>query len=112
MIPAPHSITVKRQQLGAVDAHGNPTVTYSTPETIAVHGIAPGASAESVAAGRNVDSVAWTVYAPAGTVIAAADVVTVAGVDYEVNGDSLDWTRGPWPNAAAGVVIELRRRSG
>ena len=112
MIPTPYSIAVKRWQAGALDAHGNPAATYSAPEPIAVHGIAPGPSAESVAAGRNIDGVAWTVYAPAGTVVGARDVVIVGGVDYEAVGDSLDWTRGPWANSAAGVVIELRKRSG
>ena len=107
-----YAITVKRYQSGALDAHGNPAITYSAPESIDVHGIAPGASAESVASGRNVDSVAFTIYAPAGVVVGAKDLVTLDGTDYEAEGDSLDWTRGPWANSAAGVVIELRKWAG
>lgn len=107
-----YTIAVKRWQAGALDAHGNPAVTYSTPEPVDVFGIAPGPSAESVAAGRNIDGVELTAYAPAGVAVGARDIVTIGATDYEAAGDSLDWTRGPWPNAAAGVVIELRRRSG
>ena len=33
MIPTPYAIAVKRWQAGALDAHGNPAVTYSAPES-------------------------------------------------------------------------------
>lgn len=112
MIPTPYTIYVKRYTSAGEDAHGNPISTFSAPEPVPVHWIAPGASFESVRAGRNVDGIAYNIGAPAGTVIDARDVVEVDGVAYEVAGNSLDWTRGPWPNPVAGVVIELRKRSG
>ena len=115
MIPTPHTIYVRRWVEGAEeDPLGNPISGHGDPEPLAVHGIAPGASAESVAAGRNTDAVEWTVYAPAGTSVAARDLVLLQldGDEYQVDGDSLDWTNGPWLNPVAGVVIELKKSEG
>lgn len=114
-IPTPHAIFVRRWQSGAErDPLGNPITGHGTPEPVAVHAIAPGASSESVAAGRNTDAVDWTIYAPAGVTVGARDLVLLeaGGDEYQVEGDSLDWTNGPWANPVAGVVIELKRQGG
>ncbi len=114
MIPAPHTLHVRRwSDGGGTDPHGNPLPgQHGAPEALPVHGYAPGASREAVEAGRNTTEIAWTVYAPAGTQVAAEDLVVLGGVEYEVVGDSLDWAKGPWLNPVAGVVIELRKQRG
>lgn len=112
MIPAAQPVTIHRHSLGAVDAHNNPADVWTAATPILVHGVAPGASQEALQAGRDVSRVAWTVYAPAGVSVAARDRVAWLGITYEVLGDSLDWSHGPWANPAAGVVFELGRSEG
>lgn len=113
MIPTPYTLLVRRYwQSAERDAHGNPLSGHGEPEAMRVHGIAPGASAESVAAGRRADEVVWTIYAPAGATLDARDLVLIGDDEYHLDGDSLDWTRGPWANPAAGVVFELKRKGG
>lgn len=115
MIPTPRTVFVRRWVEGVErDPLNNPISGHGAPEPVAVHSIAPGASTESVAAGRSPDEVSWTIHAPAGVEVDSKDLVLlVAGGDeYEVVGDSLDWTQGPWHNPVAGVVIELKRQEG
>jgi hypothetical protein len=62
---------------------------------------------------RDLSVVAFTVYSPASADLPGArDLVTLDGADYAVNGTPKDWTRGPWANPSAGVVVELRRVEG
>ena len=113
MIPAPHLIAVRRwHESTDVDAHGNPVAGHGDPEPLPAHGWAPGASRESLEAGRDADEVAWTVYLPAGVSIDARDLVILDGTEYAVNGNSLDWSHGPWGNPVAGIVVELVRKEG
>ena len=113
MIPTPQSITVHRYTLGSADAHGNAAESWvADAAPTLVHAVAPGASAEALQTGRDVSQVAWTVYAPQGTVLAARDRVVWQGETYHVNGNPPDYAHGPWANPAAGVVIELRRTEG
>lgn len=113
MIPTPHAVSVRRWVPGGTpNPHGYSEGSHGPAEPLPVHALAPGASEEARQSGRDVSEVAWTVYAPAGTVIGSEDLVTVGADEFEVVGDSLDWTRGPWPNAAAGVVFELKRQEG
>ena len=42
----------------------------------------------------------------------SADLVIVDGIEYHADGDSRDWTRGPWVNPIAGVQLELSRKRG
>lgn len=113
MIPTPQSVTIHRYTLGAADAHGNAAESWvADVAPTLVHAVAPGASAESLQTGRDVSQVAWTVYAPQGTVLAARDRVVWQGETYLVYGEPADWSRGPWTHPAAGVVIELMRWEG
>lgn len=113
MIPAPQSITVHRYTLGAADAHRNAAESWvADAAPTLVHAVAPGASAEALQTGRDVSQVAWTVYAPAGTPVAARDRIEWQGETYLVYGEPADWSRGPWTHPAAGVVIELMRWEG
>lgn len=112
--PAPWSVLVHRYTLGTPDAHNNPTESWvPDAKPTPVHGVAPGAqNDESVQPGRDVSEVAWTVYAPAGTLVGARDRIEWLGDVYAVNGEPRDYTRGPWRNFGEGVVIELRRTEG
>ena len=107
MFPTPFTLGHRVRSLGALDAHNNAVDAWADPVPILVHGVAPGASQEAVAAGRDVSSVAWTVYAPAGTVVGRRDRIVWQGVEYAVQGEPADWSHGPWPFPGAGVVIEL-----
>ena len=107
-----HVLLVQRYAEGAKDRHGNVTVTYLPTEPVPIRAAAPGAAQERIVAGRNPDEVAWTLYAPAGVQVASRDRAIWLGVEYEVMGDSLDWSHGPWDFPDAGVVIELRRQGG
>ena len=112
MIPTPQSITVHRYTLGAADAHGNAAESWvADVAPTLVHAVAPGASAEALQTGRDVSRVAWTVYAPTGTVVAARDRIVWRGDLYFVNGEPRDYTFGPF-GRFGGVVIELRRTEG
>lgn len=114
-LPTPRTVYVRRWSVTAErDPHNNPIAGHGALEPMPVHGIAPGASEESVAAGRNPTEISWTITAPAGSHVGAKDLVLLepGGVEYEVEGESHDWTRGPWVNPVAGVVIELKRQGG
>lgn len=50
-------------------------------------------------------------YAPAGTVSGAGDVVDLPSGQFEVVGEVLDWTKGPF-GFSPGVVVQLRRVTG
>lgn len=112
--PTPHIVWVRRWAADGEDPLGNPIVGHGDPEPLAVHGIGPGPSRESVAAGRTPSEIAWSITAPAGTEVSSRDLVLLEldGPEYEVDGELRDWTRGPWANPVAGVVIELKRNEG
>ena len=115
-LPTSHLILVRRWVESATerDEHGNPVAGHGEPEELWVHSIAPGPSTESIRAGRVSDEVEFTILAPAGVAVDARDVVLLSGVEgeFQVHGDSRDWTRGPWPMPIAGVEIELSRKRG
>ena len=112
MIPTPQSVTVHRYTLGAADAHGNAAESWvADVAPTLVHAVAPGASAEALQTGRDVSKVAWTVYAPTGTVVAARDRIEWQGDLYHVDGEPRDYTHGPF-GRFGGVVLELRRTEG
>lgn len=98
---------------GEPDAHGNTAATYGDPESWVVRGLAPGAMDEPGNANRDLSLIEWTVYADANdSAPGERDLVLVDGDEFTVEGRPSDWTRGPWANPAAGLVIELRRAEG
>lgn len=111
-IPTPHSVGVRRFTPGVKDSRGNPVDAWADPVTVAVHGVAPGSMGEPGVGARDLSLIAWTIYAPAGTVIGSRDLVVYQGREYRVNGEARDWTTSPWPMPIAGVVIELLRAEG
>lgn len=109
-MPAPWKVLLLRWSEGVKDEYGDASSEY-VEEDLWLHGLAPGAMDLNVP-NRDADEVKWTLYAPAGTTVSAQDLVIVDSEEYQVNGDSLDWTRGPWIYPDAGVVIELRKVDG
>ena len=58
-------------------------------------------------------SVEFAVHADSASgVPAAGDQVLVDNDWYDVDGEPADWTRGPWPNPVAGVVVLPKRIEG
>lgn len=113
MLPITETLTGRRSVAGGDrNPHGYVPVGGWEDYPIPIHGRAPGASQESVSAGRDQSLVAWTLYCPAGVQVQASDRVVVDGVEFEAVGDSLDWSHGPWGHPTAGVVVELKRQEG
>lgn len=106
-------LQVRRLQLGAEDAHGNQAEAHGDPEPWTVRGYAPGANVENGDPHRDLSVILWTVYADVSADIPAErDLVVLGGVEYAVEGRPADWTKGPWANPVAGVVVELKRAEG
>lgn len=115
MIPAPYVVGWRAWSAGGRDAHGNPTDSWADPVPVPVHAVAPRQQTEPADGNRNLVIEGLTLYAPAGTTVGEHDRVVwphPGGAEYEVDGDVADWTAGPWPNPAAGVVINLTRMEG
>ena len=124
-IPAPWTVGRKVwSQSATTDAHGNPVQSHADAVPVAVHAVGPRLAQEPGDPNRWIVVEGLTVYAPAGTVIGAHDVVVwpfkvddagqvvVYGDEYDVDGDLADWARGPWANPAAGVTFNLTRSEG
>lgn len=111
-LPTPYTVGHAVYVAGAEDAHGNPRDAWLPAVDVPVHGWAtPGSDKEPFEPGRNAVLRDLDVYAPAGTVVAPKDHVTVDGVLYDVVGHPEDYTKGPW-QWAAGVRINLKRTEG
>lgn len=109
MIPAPHMLAVRRRSSGALDAHGNPALAYGPPLPWRVHAVGPVDATEPWLANRDLSRVALIVYAPASADAPTRyDRVVVDGVEYDVDGDPEDFTRGPWRNPVAGIAVSLK----
>lgn len=115
-IPTPFTVGVRVWSSGpGVDRHGNPVQSWAAPVSVPVHAVGPrlqDGDREPEDTRRAAVVEGLNVYAPAGTTIGAHDRVVWGGVEYEVDGDAQDWTKGPWPNPAAGVVFTLTRVEG
>lgn len=110
------TIALHRHQLGTTDAHGNPTVTYSAPETLPVYGIAPTSTTEQATLGRDwATTSTWDIYAPPGTKISAYDRVTLPdGTEAQVLGESRIWKQTAFISALAvnGVHFVVQAKKG
>lgn len=112
MIPTPYTLTVRASSPGPKDDFGNPTTVW-TERPWQVHAVAPGASTELYQPNRDMSRIAHMVLAPASDdVPTEADEVLVDGEWFKVDGAPDDYTRGPWVNPVAGVVVMLRRDEG
>ena len=123
-IPTPGTVGHRVWSQSGRDAHGNPVQSHAAPVALPVHAVGPRLAQEPGEPGRWQTVEGLTVYAPAGTVVGEHDLVVApfvvdetgtvlhAGDEYEVDGPVADWTRGPWPNPAAGVTFNLTRVEG
>lgn len=107
------SETVQRHafQAGAEDVHGNPVEAWAAPVNVGIYAFNPGTTSEPFLPGHDRVVTVPVIYAPAGTVFAARDRVTVRGVLYEVDGVVLDF-RNPFDSSMDGVQVNLKGVSG
>jgi len=105
-------VTVNRRARGDVDDYGNDTwtVTSETLTGCAWWDSRYGAGTENVQA-RDTVTTGLTLALPYGTVIAPTDEVVIAGVSYEVDGESGQW-RSPMTGTEFGTVVALKRVTG
>lgn len=112
MIPNRHTVRVRRLTAGPPDEFGNPTPGWVEHDW-RVRQIDPGASAEPFEPNRDLSQIVFSIHAPASPdVPGERDEVLVDGEWFAVDGRPSDYTRGPWMNPAAGVVVLLRRAEG
>ena len=120
VIPTPWQIGLRVWSQSGSDAHGNAVDTWAAPVVVPIHSVAPRVvgTDEPNRGNRSVVIEGLTVYAPAGTVVDARDRIVwpwpavAESVEYEVVGEIEDYTKGPWGNPAAGVVIQMQRWEG
>lgn len=113
LIPSPYTLQVRSRTETGKGPLGNPTYSWSASRSWSVRQIDPGQSAEPYLANRDLSSVEFAVHADSASgVPAAGDQVLVDNDWYDVDGEPADWTRGPWPNPVAGVVVLLKRIEG
>lgn len=105
-----YAIGVKAHVAGALDAHGNPIDSWLPAVAVEVYSIGPRTQIEPET-GRTLVVEGLTVYAPPGTAIGPLDRVVIDGVEFEVEGDPADWTRGSF-GWAAGIALNLKRAEG
>lgn len=111
-VPSPYWLTVRARTDGAKDAFGNVTTTWVERDW-RVRSVAPGAMTDPVDPNRDLGNIAYTIHADADSEPPTRlDEVVVDGETFAVDGDPADWTRGPWANPAAGVVVLLKRSEG
>lgn len=111
-LPTPYTVAHERHVAGTKGAHGNARDTWLPPVDLLVHGWAPpSADATPFEPGRAAVVRDLDVYAPAGTVTAPGDRITIRGLVYKVVGHPEDYSTGPW-QWAAGVRINLKRVEG
>lgn len=111
-LPTPYTVLHEVYVAGVKDAHGNPVAQWAPPVLLSVHGWAPPTGdREPVEGNRNAVIRDLDVYAPAGTVVAPKDRITINGDRFEVVGHPEDYSHGPW-RWQAGVRINLLRVEG
>lgn len=114
MLPKPWTVGHRVWSQSGRDAHGNAVDSWADPVDVPVHAVAP-----LVREGREPDSGnrslvvdGLQVFAPAGVRFGPHDRVVWRGGTFEVDGETADYTAGPWANPVAGVVINLKRSEG
>lgn len=113
LVPSPYIVGVRRFADGALDEFGNATDAWAEPVNWWVRSISPATSDEPGADHRDLSVVIYTIHADkTPDAPGVRDLVVIDGKDYPVDGEPDDWTRGPWVNPAAGVVVWVKRAEG
>lgn len=110
-LPTLYTVARQRYTAAGFDAHGNPVVSWSAPEDLAVYGWSRPQSSEPKLAGEQRIEVSLEVFAPVGTVTEPPDRIEVDGELYNVVGETEDYDHGPF-GWQPGVVINLKRWEG
>lgn len=99
---------------GGVDAHGNPTEGWGTPNTVGIYAFDPGSSSEPRLVGREgMDRVIVepSIYMPSDVVFDTRDRVMARGLLFEVEGVTREWVH-PTDTGRRANVVSLRRVEG
>lgn len=108
MFPTPYTVQrIRRTQTGE-NALGQPVYADSIT-SVAVHGWEPTSQEErytAALAGRTVSDL--KLLSPTGD-FKSSDAVVINGATYEVDGETADYTNGPFVPGFGGFVIGLRR---
>lgn len=111
VIPTPYTVTVRDRQVVGRDDYGNDIVEWAEAAW-PVRSISPLEMDDPQRANREESIIQWTVIGDkeAGYPRTAKAEVQLPGDDrwYSVDGTPDDWTRGPWINPAAGLIVQLR----
>lgn len=111
-IPTPYTLPVRSREATGEDSFGNPTYGW-VERSWGVHFIAPGDSMEAAMPNRDFSRIEHVVGAPPSPDTPGEDdEVQVDGEWFQVDGAPDDFTRGPWVNPVAGVVVALTRSEG
>ena len=109
VFPTPYTVQrIPRTKVGE-NAVGQPIYTEGSPIPVAVHYFEPVSQEERYAAalaGRTVSDVRMG--SPTDS-FRPSDAVVYRGVTYEVDGETADYTRGPFVPGFGGFVIGLRK---
>lgn len=112
-VPSPYILGVRRFVAGVTDEFGNATDAWSAPLDWPVRSVAPASSDEPGGDHRDLSVVIYMVHADkTDDLPGVRDRVVIDGKEYPVDGEPDDWTRGPWANPAAGVVVWVKRAEG
>jgi hypothetical protein len=113
MIPSPYKLQVKPYIAGAKDDFNNPIDSWGPGRDWWVRSVDPVSNREPQQPNRDMATIAYVIQADKTDAMPGyRDLVTVDGVDYPVDGQPDDWTRGPWANPVAGVTVYLKRVEG
>jgi hypothetical protein len=96
---------------GSVDAHGNPTAGWGTPQPVEVIGWQPAGTDEQTD-GRTTTTERLTLLIPPGFTVDPRDLITVDGIDYQVDGPARWYTGGPFGYAPGGELSLIRVEGG
>lgn len=113
MIPSRYTLRVRRLVESEDEDDFGIVETSWQEHDWRVRSIDPGASVELYQPNRDLSRVVFTIHADkTDDVPGVRDQVLVDGDWYDVDGAPSDYSRGPWQNPVAGVVVMLRRSEG
>lgn len=108
---AVYTVSVLRYVPGATDAHGNPAPTYAPAVDQSVYAVGPKHNVENNDGTRDSTVTLREVYAPPGFSVDPLDLLEIDGETWEVFGNVLDYTKGPF-SYHPGVVVTVRLQEG
>jgi hypothetical protein len=112
-VPSTHKLGVRRWAPGTKDEFGNVTDTWAAATDWWVRSVDPVSNRELATQNRDPAVIAFAIQADKSPEMPGyRDLVVIDGAEYPVDGAPDDWTKGPWFNPVAGVVVYVRRAEG